>query len=92
MYSHVVYFSPNHIYLSIDFKQIKEMLLSAFDLFEDYDSIITLKKDDSMVSVNNIGSTIVFTNKEDVINKLAKEVEDVFKQQITEFELKIKGE
>jgi hypothetical protein len=90
MYKNSNTFYPSKVYLNIDFEEIKKKLKDINNInIKDYGRIIFVKISDFMVSVNNLGEIDFYY---DSINELelknnVKNIENIFKQQIKEFDI-----
>ena len=84
---HII-FQPNSLYVNIGFESIKASIKNKYSEVIDYGSILAIQDDSYCISVNSIGKVELFINVEtEVAMNIVNDIEMLFKQQISSFEL-----
>jgi ureidoglycolate hydrolase len=92
MYKNCVAFYPNHIYPSLNFNTIKKSFKDLSNDYRDFGTIITIKNEELMISINNKGKTDIYYNNinDEALTSEVKKIESLFKEQIIDFKLEKK--
>lgn len=89
MYVHNRVFQPSNLYYNINLQMVKNRLNKEQMNFKDFGSIIIIKKQEYMMTLNNLGSIEIFYDKYDknLFDTQVQKMEDILREQISDFKL-----
>ena len=90
MYSEKVTFTPNNVYIDLNFKDIKEYLkVSLNPQFKDLGNIIIFRNSDILITVNDIGQVNILYNhlQDQEIADIAETIQNSFRKYAGNFRI-----
>lgn len=90
MYRESVAFTPNNIYINLQFKDVKEYLkVNSNDEIKDLGDLLLLRNSNRLISVNDIGQVNILYNhlQDKEIDNIAKTVQESFQQHVKGFRI-----
>jgi len=89
MYKFNTVFYPRDYYNNINFEKVKESFKKTHANYNDYGSIFYFQDTKYLLSINSHGKLQLFYNNVDktFINEIVKKVENLFKEQISDFKI-----